>query len=270
VLVALAAVLAACGGGTPTGDVGAAQVAVNAPPPTTAISTTTTTVPARPVRVMLAGDSIMGGLAPAVKAALAGGRADVRYKLTPAIQGDPPLRLSWEQELPVFDPDVIVLFLGVWETVTAAMHGYDIDDPAGRARYEQEILDPWVRFITSDGARVVWIGHAPVDRADIQPRLVAYEPLLQALPDRWPQVRYLSSTPALNGEDAGFHASVIGADGRRVRTRQVDGLHLCPDGAARLAAVLLGLLDLPATSPDWPTGPWRADAKAFPPGTCPA
>lgn len=59
-----------------------------------------------------------------------------------------------------------------------------------------------------------------------------------------------------------------------VRVRSLDGVHLCPAGAARYAAALLAdlttLYRLPAPSADWSTGSWTRDARYnSPPGNCP-
>jgi hypothetical protein len=262
----------ACGPGLPDGEVGSAEVRTTVAPPPPEPPTTeapTTTAPPRPRKVLLAGDSMAGNLAPALKAALASGTVtDVRFKLTPALQGDPPLRQSWERELPTFDPDVVVMFLGVWETASAPAHGWNLG--TGRAAYEAGVIDPWVQLITSSGARVLWITHAPVQAKDLTDRLPVFNDVVQALPARWPQVEVVSATAALNGDDKAFRNSVPGPDGGRRRTRQIDGFHLCPEGAARLAAVLVDRLGGPvAEAGDWASGSWRGDRQAFPAGKCP-
>jgi hypothetical protein len=278
VVVGAALLTAGCGAGLPDGEVGAAQVTVPVPatiPPGTGPAAPATPVPAteppRPLKVLMAGDSMMGGLAPALKALLNGsGQGDVRFKLTPVLHGDPTLQAAWARELPMFDPDYVVMFVGFWETVAARRSGYDVLDPVDRTRYEAEVLDPWVRFITSYGARVVWIRHSPVGSLEHGQRLATFEPLVAALPERWPEIRLFPSISALNGTDEPtFHDTAVGPDGVRVRTRQVDGFHLCPDGAVRLAAALAGELGttLPGP-PGWETGPWRNDPVAFPPGKC--
>jgi hypothetical protein len=274
-LVLSALLIPACGPGLPDGEVGSAEVRATAPPPPPvppATEAPTTTLPPRPRKVLLAGDSMAGNVAPALKAALASGTVtDVRFKLTPALQGDPPLRQSWERELPLFDPDVVVMFLGVWETASAPAHGWTMEGP-GRATYEAEVIDPWLRLITAYGARVVWITHAPVDNKDLVGRLPIFDAVVRALPTRWPQVEVVSATEALNGEEGPvFHNHVVGPDGVPRRTRQTDGFHLCPEGAARLAAVLADHLGGPVPEAgDWAPGPWRGDRQAFPAGKCPA
>lgn len=62
---------------------------------------------------------------------------------------------------------------------------------------------------------------------------------------------------------------------RWVRVRTVDGVHLCPAGAARYAdavlADLTGLYRLRRAGPGWSTGAWTRDHRyRTPPGSCPA
>jgi hypothetical protein len=231
-----------------------------------------TTTPRSPVRVLLAGDSVMRNLAPALKAALGdGGRADVRFILAAVIQNDPTVRITWEEQLRTFRPEIAVMFIGSWETFEIIRHGGVLGDPAWRAQYERDILDPWVQFITSGGARVVWVGNAVAGDPAVTDNFAAYDNVLRALPERWPQVTFVTSAVALNGSvGPGYHDVVMGDDGVPVRTRQTDGLHLCADGAARLAAVVVDAL-APAVvaRPGWDSGPWRRDTAIFPPEKCP-
>jgi uncharacterized protein len=228
--------------------------------------------PGAAVRVLLAGDSVARGLAPTLKAALDdGGGSDVRFLLMPVVRPEPLVRLSWEGPMRAFDPQVVVLSVGVWETGRILIEAGSLDDPAWRDRYEADVLDPWVRFLTDQGARLLWVGNPAVGDPEVTERLLAYNELLAALPGRWPQVAYVSSAVALNGvDDAQFREVVIGPDGTPVRSRQVDGLHLCVEGALRLAAVIAEALDgLVPTRPGWERGAWREDAEAFPPERCP-
>jgi hypothetical protein len=58
-----------------------------------------------------------------------------------------------------------------------------------------------------------------------------------------------------------------------VRARKHDNTHFCPSGAERMGRLVLGALTpvfaLPAPSPAWAAGAWRADARYDdPPGAC--
>jgi hypothetical protein len=59
-----------------------------------------------------------------------------------------------------------------------------------------------------------------------------------------------------------------------VRTRKLDDIHLCPEGAARYSEALLtdmtAVFKLTPASPDWVQGSWTSDSDYnTPPGACP-
>ncbi len=226
-------------------------------------------VPVR--RILLAGDSVMAGLAPALEAALRG-ESEVRYILTPSILRDATVRFAWEQELVSFDPQVVVMFVGTWELGEvqngrgAATTGDD-----WRTVYDQEILDPWVELITSGGAAVLWIGAPVVPSDDTNLLFLSLNEAYRGLEVRWPAVRYLDSTSVLSGGSGRFTESVVTEDGTRARVRQVDGLHLCPGGAVLLAeAAIAAISEVGEVTENagWREGTWR-DSGEFPSGSCP-
>ncbi len=233
---------------------------------TTARPSTTTTAPpsvlGRPLRVAMAGDSVMAGLDPAVRWALQGsGAAEVRFVLTPSLLRDPTVRFTWTQQLDSFDPDVVVMFVGTWET------GQVLDPDS----YPEEVLDPWVELLVSRGAEVVWIGNPLVGGDEANERFATLNGLLAELPDRWPQVTYLPAGLALDSPDGTFQPTLELDDGTVVRTRQLDGLHLCPDGAGLLADLVLGELGgrwQVEPVPGWRDGGWR-DEAVYPADQCP-
>jgi hypothetical protein len=224
----------------------------------------------------MAGDSVMAGLWPPVKAALEqSGAAQVRFVLTPSILRDPSIRFTWEQQLEDFDPEVIVMFVGTWESrqvETQAGQKLKFGDPGWRESYEQEVLDPWIEFISAKGAKVVWIGSPVVQNAEANFLFEVLNNVFRDLPARFSQVTYLDSAASLQGPEPGFHAIIPGDDGRPIRTRQLDGLHLCPDGAARVAKPVLEWFTREWQSPvafGWQNLDWRGDPRVYPAGSCP-
>lgn len=259
--------------GPTTSTTSPTTTSTTAPPPTAP----PTTRRATPLRVVLAGDSVMAGLAPPVEAALeAGGEAEVRFVLTPTILRDPTVRFSWSRQLDEFDPDLVVMFVGTWESglVEGSTPGLVPTDTAWRTTYERDVLDPWVQLITSRGADVLWIGNPIVRNPDSNRVFAVLNGAFADLPSRWPQVRFLDAGPPLNGPDLAYHDTRLLPDGRLVRTRQTDGLHLCPDGAALLGdAVVAAVADryrigVPSAWRDDPS--WRDSPAVYPDASCPA
>jgi hypothetical protein len=249
-------------------------------PPTTEAPTTTIAGPRKPdrqhpLRIAMAGDSVMAGLAPPIKAALeADGTATVKFILTPSILRDPAVRFTWNTQLNEFDPEVVVMFVGTWEggVVAKGDDGDPTTDPGWRDKYEREVLDPWIQLVTSRGASVVWIGNPTVKSDEANTLFRALNEAFRELPSRWSGVRYLESNPALNGSQPGYHDVVVLADGTRVRTRQIDGLHLCSGGAALLGRVLLQQLQdgfRAEVHTGWEHGAWQSEG-VYPPASCPS
>jgi hypothetical protein len=242
---------------------------------TTPAPTTTTTVPPEPLRVLLAGDSVMAGLAPAVEAALAADDdADVEFVLTPTLLRDDTVRFAWTNHLEGFAPNVVVMFVGTWEVGAVTQDdGRPVspDDDTWRVAYERDILGPWVDLVTATGAEVVWIGAPPVPTPEVDVLFGALNRAYTSLAERRPDVEYLESSTALAAGGDGFVPVVTTAEGRSVRVRQIDGLHLCPDGAVLLARALLDELgerrELRLAA-GWEAGAWRG-AEEYPAGDCP-
>lgn len=280
---------------TTTSSTGAPTTTASTEPPTTTTTeppttttteppTTTTTLPkggrlptpADPLRVVMAGDSVMAGLWPPVKMALEdGGAAEVRFVLTPSILRDPTIRFTWEQQLEEFKPEVIMMFVGTWESrqvETTAGQKLSIGDPQWRQSYETEVLDPWIHFISEHGAKVVWIGSPVVANDEANLLFYTLNQVFKDLPSRFPQVTYLDSASELQGPTPGFHAIIPSENGTPIRTRQLDGLHLCPDGAALVAKPVLQYFTDTWAVPlafGWQNMNWRDDARVYPKASCP-
>jgi hypothetical protein len=62
---------------------------------------------------------------------------------------------------------------------------------------------------------------------------------------------FVDSDALVSAPDGSF-AEIVGGE----RVRWPDGLHLCPEGTARIAAEVFDRLDAPVAE-DWSTGPWR-------------
>jgi hypothetical protein len=245
---------------------------------------TTTTIdpdlpsPENPLRVVLAGDSVMSGLTPPLTAALeSSGAAEVRFLLTPSILRDATVRFTWQRELEDFNPDVIVMFVGTWELGQLEVaeergQGLSPDDPGWREVYDTEVLDPWIEFITGNGAEVVWISTPAVDNDLVNASYVALNQAFVDAADRWDEVTFVDGGHLLGDPAAGYPGGEVMFLGTPLRTRQIDGLHLCADGAALLAADVLELLGeqwMVPVEDGWDDGAWRTD-PAYPPENCPA
>lgn len=264
---------------------GCASDGSTAPATSTTAAVTTTTVrapsPDDPLRVVLAGDSVMAGLVPPLQAAFEEtGAAEGRFVLTPSILRDPAVRFTWERQLEEFEPEVVVVLMGTWEAMIVEGAAAGAAAPGSDewvAGYRAELLEPWVDLLTAGGADVVWVGMPPVAEGEVAALLPALNAAFAGLADERDDLVYVPPG-ALTAPGGGPLGTADGAAGG-APLRQVDGLHLCPAGAARLAADVLDVLaerhDLPLGGAWTHEAAWSAaeispGTPTYPPAACPA
>lgn len=220
-------------------------------------SPTTTVAAPRVQRLVLIGDSVMGEVAAAVTAATAG-EVTVDYVLTIGtanVTDD-----WWGVWRPLVErdrPDAVAVLVGPWE-----INRPDLGTPAWAAWYGAR-LDAWAQLLTAGGARLYWLTPAPVRDATAEPRLEVVTDAFAALARRRPDTVLVDTAAAL-GSPSYREREPGGA-----RLRRVDGLHLCPAGAARVADALLAALHVPPV-PGWRGGHWATAAPAYSAAECPA
>jgi hypothetical protein len=218
-----------------------------------------------------AGNSILYDAEPAIAAMLGDGR------FFPHTIGGFGISVRPDVWRPVFgsdvvadDPAVVVVLLGNRDFPAA------LSDPDG---YRAE-LDESVRLLASRGARILWLGlpplpPSPTDELGRQ----AVNRLFAELPERFPGVvRFVPTDGVLGGPGGSFVRMVPSADGGETPIRKIkpDGSgeeHLCPDGAARLAALIRSelstLVAVPAAPAGWERAGWRSQPRYDdPPGAC--
>jgi hypothetical protein len=225
-----------------------------------------------PLSVLFAGDSIGLELAaPGIAALGGGGSAATYFVANPSITRDPVRNALWEQRLDESDPDVIVLLVGVWERM---VFGRDQLDGQTVSEYRTDVIDPFVNLITGHGAEIVWVTSPlvadPVATSQIDFLNEAFRSL-GASDDR---VQFIDAADAVANPDGSF-AEIMSAPGQAAeRVRRIDGTHLCPGGAVRMAQLVIDEIvdrwNVPIVD-DWQNGAWR-DVEPFEaaPTECPA
>ena len=282
VLLVMLALAVACGG---TDDGSTARGAAGrdgtdreaADTTTTTVAPTTTTTlppggrvptPEDPLRVLLAGDSVMAGLAPAITAALeSGGAAESTFTLTPALPHQDLDWAGWQARLAELDPEVVVVLVGVWERTHS-----DITDPAWRDTFDALVRDPFAQMVTGSGARLVWVGMPSVPQGALSLEFAA---LNQAFQDQATAaadgaVQNVDGPAAVAAPDGGHPEVIPRTDGAPARVRQIDGTHLCADGSILIARAVVATLQADWQVPvgtGWTTGDWRAGIGT--PAQCP-
>jgi hypothetical protein len=278
-IAALAVLLAACG--SPTEDPSAAAGAESSTTTETPATTTTTTVPPppggrlptrdEPLRVLLAGDSLMADISLAVASTLNdGGRALVRLVAAPSVPRQEVTRSLWRQKLREFDPEVVVIMIGVWEGMaTDALARHPLGSLEWEQDYRREALDPYLALLTSRGAEVLWVGMPPVLHERRQLEFSSMNRAVRQLSRESRDLTYIPGDQLLAGPDGGWADVLPGPLGNPQRVRRLDTTHLCPAGAERLARPVLRHIARRWAVPlaeDWPTRDWR---WVFPAEDCP-
>lgn len=263
-----------------------AQVPIRLPPGTAVSS-------AHPLRIVLLGDSVMRDASFGITAALdSTGKVDVR---TNAIAGFGLVLSSvWRTAIPTIirqaHPKLII-----------ASWSWDQDGPSTPNALDQPVqytalLKQFVRIALARGdgvAGVIFtqfptIGNLPTtnpESSTVARRraqgTVAWNNIAAQMPAAFPgRVMYLplAGSLLLNGQFSTWLPPVNQPDApanQWIRVRQLDNVHLCPDGSARYANALLSdvraIFKLPPANPDWTVSGWIADPVFnTPPGNCPA
>lgn len=277
-LLTFALLATACG----EGDEGAAPAAVDAPAAsTTSTSPTTTTAPPPPggrrpttddpLRVLMAGDSLMADISLAISSTLQdGGHAVARLVAAPSIPREDVTRTLWRRQLDQYDPEVVVIMIGVWEGMAEdALREQPLGTPAWLRAYRRENLDPYLDLLTSEGADVVWVGMPPSIDPRRQLEWSSMNRAVRQLAHDSPDLTYIPGDTILARPDGSWADVLPGPRGTPQRVRRIDTTHLCADGAERLARPILRYLqhqwDVPLAE-DWSNRDWR---WVFPPDECP-
>lgn len=248
---------------------------------TTTVPPTTTSLPpggrqptaADPLRVAFVGDSVMAEFAPAMIQALEGtDQSTGHFVLAPSLARGGADRVIWNRELRAQDPDLIVLLVGFWEDQTVGETA--AAEPGWAQRYRTTVVDPFLDLITQDGAKVLWIGMAAVDDAEVTERFVGLNSVYARAADARDDVDYLPGGQFLSGPEGGY-ADIVASPitGRPVRLRRIDGLHLCPDGVVALGTPVLDEITRQwnvDAAYGWQQGPWRRPPQLHAPAECPA
>ncbi len=228
--------------------------------------------PLVPERVMFVGDSVMGEVALSAGAALSAsvGTTSVGHRLQVGVLGlGDGWRERWASDLAGLRPDTVVVMVGPWDLNDATRPDgtvWRLGDPGFLDWYRAE-LHAWVDTLTASGSEVLWLSVPPVRDAVLAAQLQPIDAEFRLLAADRPDVEYLD-TAILVGDPSGAYLERDPAS--NVALRMTDGLHLCPEGAARIADAVVAHLGVGPIDPAaWRDGAWRLDAERFDPANCP-
>jgi hypothetical protein len=227
-------------GGTP---------APTSPTTSTTIPARRTPTPAQPLKVWLAGDSLMGNIAESFAARVSG---DPLFKVTTNFRIGTGLArpdvYNWpgaiSQEMSSVNPDVVVLFFGANDDqdLRADGHQYSLQSDPWQAEYARRVNQ--VMDLTANGARqVLWLGIPAVRRPRLNKTKDLINNIIHTAAPQHADVSYVDTGPFVDDAGGGFTTYLSDPSGKAVAVREADGIHLTPAGANRVTPVLLSDID---------------------------
>jgi len=203
--------------------------------------------PASPLRVLIVGDSVGLDLGQPLVNAL-GAYGDVTTYLDGRIDTglSRPDYFNWPAELSIDlanqQPQLVIVMIGANDaqglvTPDGSIH---FGQPGWDQAYSARVA-AFIAEANAAGAHVLWVGMPPMQNPLLDADLMHLNALVrtQVAETRFHGAAYLSSVPALGDQHHNYAAYLVNASGAVINIRTPDGIHLTPDGGARLAAAVV-------------------------------
>jgi hypothetical protein len=227
------------------------------PSPTAVVPTSVAGPPvlsaARPLRVWLAGDSMMGEIAQAFEESQAGNplmsvsdTVEIGTGLARPDVFDWPAEVA--RQMSVAHPDVVVLVFGANDDQDMMVNGSRVvlGTPQWEAEYSRRVAQV-AAAVAGPGRLLVWLEVPPTARPQINRTDGVIDRILTRVAAAQPDMSVVNLTPAV--APAGVFTEYLpGSSGQPVAVRDPDGVHLTPDGAQRVVPLILA-----AIRRQWPT-----------------
>lgn len=226
-------------------------------PPATATSTTKpATAPCRspltvddPLRLWVGGDSLAGSLGPSLgKHVSETGIVLTTYDSRVSSGLASPDFFDWPKqattELADVDPEIVVFIIGANDyNIARAQPVDDNGEPTWKAGYRLQI-EQMLDVLDGDGTRAVyWVGAPTIQEKRKDDGAVQVNEVAQSVIRSHEDVTYVDSYKLFSGPDGKFAANLAGVNGKIVRVRAGDGLHLTPAGGDLLAKPVFDMIE---------------------------
>lgn len=208
--------------------------------PTTGLRYVSSTAP---LRVLLAGDSMMRELGSSIENLAPGELTDTSldYRVSSGLTR--PDFFDWPSHLAVqldqAQPEALVLMFGANDHQNVEVDGkiLTVDTPEWFAEYHRRVglvMD----LLHRPGLTVTWVAQPAMRATDFSAAMAALSEVYRSEAQSRPWVHVVELSGVLNGPDGGYAASLPGEDGAPVVMRQEDGVHLSRAGADRAAVAV--------------------------------
>lgn len=157
---------------------------------------------------------------------------------------------DWMTEYPAMIgdqyPDAIIVAIGANDGQGFIDNGKTL--PFGSdawIKVYQQRTAAFLDLMTQNGAHVIWVGLPPMRSAQYNARIAEINRIAYTVVSQYPQASWWNPQ-SLIADDAGQYRE-FGAtpDGKIIRLRQSDGIHLSDEGAALLTPALMNWLNAP-------------------------
>lgn len=214
-------------------------------------ASTPPSLPKTPPKVLIVGDSlIMEGFGPVLQRNL---RA--RKDLEVVREGrystglSRPDQLDWPEHLRVLvqkhHPDVIIVCLGAndpQDIIDADKKRHIAGTPSWQAIYRAR-AEKFLQIAGSEGASVIWSGLPVMGRETYDKRIRILSDVQRTACENSARCLFVDNRRTLAGPHGEYLNFAVDEQGRHVRLRYKDKIHVTEDGGKRLAAVLIPALE---------------------------
>jgi hypothetical protein len=161
---------------------------------------------------------------------------------------------DWMQEYPAMigdeKPDAVIVAIGAndgqgfWVDGNPLLYGTD----AWVKAYQQRTTD-FLNLLTQNGAHVVWVGLPPMKASGLNDKTAEINRIAYTVVSQNPLATWWNPQSLIGDEAGGFREIATLPDGKTMKVRVGDGVHLTDEGAALLAPPLLVWLDISRPNP---------------------
>jgi hypothetical protein len=170
---------------------------------------------------------------------------------------------NWMDQYPALlgseKPDVVIVAIGANDGQSFVVNDKVVlfGTEEWRKVYQLRVAD-FLAMVESTGARVLWVGLPPMRSAPFNQRISIVNRIAYTVVSKDPRAAWWSTTSFVGDSTGSFREFADLPDGRLVRLRAPDGVHLTEEGASTMTAVLMKWLD--------PSLQSAAGVRKMPPG----
>ncbi len=221
----------------------------NAPPSTAVAPSRRVPSAAQPLRIWMAGDSLMGSISESFGALT---NRNPAVNLSTDVQIGTGLArpdvYDWPdavaRQMAKANPDVIVFMFGANDDqdMEAGGHRVVLGSDEWRAEYTARVSRMLALSATAE-RQVIWIGIPAVKRPRLNQTKDTINAAVRALAAQYPGVSYIDAASVLDGPGGAFTSYLAGTAGPPVKVRESDGIHLTLAGANRVSPLILAPIE---------------------------